>query len=370
MAHDSIIAEKHFTTPEPCEHNAEQQQTWHAPHSRSISPTDESVLPPADGGRAAWLFLTACYFLEAVTFGFGFSFGVLEDYYSSHEPYAGSGNIAVIGTTTTGVIFGVGGCVAYCPCTLYIDEWFVRRKGLAYGIVWSAAGAGGAVFPFLLQALLDRLGFQTAMRIIAGAIFGLSAPLTFFIKPRLPHLANAHNVAKPYNMRFVMSKRFILHQMVNAIEATGYFLPGIYMPAYTRETFGTSTLMSALTLTLINISATIGLISMGFISDKFKATKWSWASIWPAIMKEMSEKGESEGYPHTDPVMVQGHLCIGRGVGNVISGPLSNALVNSKLWKGQAVGGYGSGYGTLIVYTGVTAFISGINFVWEYLGLL
>ena len=32
--------------------------------------------------------------------GFGFSFGVFQDFYSTHEPFAGSGNIAVIGTTT------------------------------------------------------------------------------------------------------------------------------------------------------------------------------------------------------------------------------------------------------------------------------
>lgn len=34
--------------------------------------------------------------------GFGFSFGVFQDFYSKHEPFASSGNIAVIGTTTMG----------------------------------------------------------------------------------------------------------------------------------------------------------------------------------------------------------------------------------------------------------------------------
>jgi hypothetical protein len=36
-----------------------------------------------------------CYCL-----GFGFSFGVFQDYYSSHLPFKGAGNIAVVGTTT------------------------------------------------------------------------------------------------------------------------------------------------------------------------------------------------------------------------------------------------------------------------------
>lgn len=306
-----------------------------------------------------------------------------------------------------GVIFGVGGCVAYCPCTLYIDEWFSRRKGLAYGIVWSAAGVGGVVFPLLLQALLDSFGFRSAMRISAGILFACSAPFAFWVKPRLPYLANPHNVKKPFDMRFVTSKGFLLYQTANVIEATGYFLPGIYLPTYARETFGTSNFMSALTLMLVNISATIGLVIMGSMTDRLHVTTcmiisavgasasalvvWglaeslpllclfcilygisagSWASTWPGIMKEVSQNGESEGYGHVDPVMVQGHLCIGRGVGNVISGPLSNTLIRGVPWKAGAMGGYGTRYGGLIVYTGLTAFLSGMNFLWKRLGML
>lgn len=79
----------------------------------------ESSLTPADGGKAAWLFLVACWVIEAFVFGefmraslrpssrltrgqpgFGFSFGIFQDYLSKHEPFAGSDKIAVIGTTT------------------------------------------------------------------------------------------------------------------------------------------------------------------------------------------------------------------------------------------------------------------------------
>lgn len=33
--------------------------------------------------------------------GFGFSFGIFQDYYSSHEPFSSSSSIAAIGTTTS-----------------------------------------------------------------------------------------------------------------------------------------------------------------------------------------------------------------------------------------------------------------------------
>lgn len=305
---------------------------------------------------------------------------------------------------TQGILFGIGGCFAYCPCTLYIDEWFVRRKGFAYGIVWSAAGAGGAVLPLVLEALLKNYGFQTTVRICSGILFGSAAPLAYFIKPRIPLSATIHR--KPLNMRFVTSKVFLLHQLVNVVEATGYFLPTIYLPTYARTTFGTSTILSALTVILVNIATTIGLMVMGSLSDKLAVTTcmlisavgvgisvllvWgltaslpvlyvfcvmyglfagSWASIWPGIMKEVTQKFQDQN-EYVDPVMVHGHLCVGRGVGNIVSGPLSGSLIRGQPWQGKVIGGYGSGYGILILYTGLTGLVSGINFLWRYVNVL
>lgn len=304
-----------------------------------------------------------------------------------------------------GILFGAGGCIAYCPCTLYIDEWFDRRKGMAYGIVWSAAGAGGVILPLALQALLESFGFRTTMRIWSGIIFALAIPLTWFVKPRLPILADRHRT--PFRMRFAISKRFIIYQAANVIEATGYFLPSIYLPTFVRETAGTSNFMSALTLLLINVTCTMGLVGMGSLSDRLQVKTcmllsaagaaisvlviWglaaslptiyvfcifyglfagSWSATWPGIMREMAQNGEADGYGLVDPVMVQGHLCVGRGLGNVVSGPLSAALITGSPWKGQARGAYGSGYGLLILYTGVTAAVGVVPFLGKVVGLL
>jgi hypothetical protein len=83
----------------------------------------EFSLPPADGGKDAWLFLAAAFFLEALIWGkslvffvfplpncfanawclrtgFPFSYGVFQEYYSTHEPFVSEPfGIAAIGTT-------------------------------------------------------------------------------------------------------------------------------------------------------------------------------------------------------------------------------------------------------------------------------
>ena len=71
---------------------------------------------------------------------------------------------------TQGILFGIGGLTMYFPAMYVIDEWFIARKGLAFAIIWTGTGVGGAIFPFVSQWLLDTYGFRTALRIWAVVI--------------------------------------------------------------------------------------------------------------------------------------------------------------------------------------------------------
>lgn len=69
------------------------------PREESQEDSSEPIVPRQDGGKDAWLYLAACFVIEALVWGFGYAFGVFQDYYSTHEPFKGSKNIPVIGTT-------------------------------------------------------------------------------------------------------------------------------------------------------------------------------------------------------------------------------------------------------------------------------
>jgi uncharacterized membrane protein len=47
---------------------------------------------------------------------------------------------------TQGIFFGFGGCLAYTPSILFMSEWFITKKGLAFGIVWVSQ------YPDVIQA--------------------------------------------------------------------------------------------------------------------------------------------------------------------------------------------------------------------------
>jgi hypothetical protein len=61
-------------------------------------------------------------------------------------------------------------------------------------------------------------------------------------------------------------------------------------------------------------------------------------------------------------------LSAGRGIGAVASGPLSERLLTGNPWKAQTGGAFGSGFGSLIVFTGVTAAVGGVSFLGKRLG--
>jgi hypothetical protein len=73
---------------------------------------------------------------------------------------------------TQGVLYAMGGLFLYFPALVFLDEWFVSRKGLAYGVMWAGSGSAGVVVPFLLQWLLDDYGFRTALRVWAVVLVG------------------------------------------------------------------------------------------------------------------------------------------------------------------------------------------------------
>ncbi|KAJ6178204.1 hypothetical protein N7519_008665 [Penicillium mononematosum] len=379
------------------------------------SDNDVQRLPPVDGGFQAWMFLAACVMIEALIWGFAFAFGVFQKYYHAHEPFQDSNMVAVIGTCATGISylscplviaamillpqwgrwfssfgliimclslalgsfssnithlvlsqgvgFGIGGCIAYSPSILYMDEW-----------------VSGIIFPIGLEKLLNRFGFETTLRVISVVVFVLAAPFIYFHKPRLPVRKTVDY--QRLNFRFLMTRIFCVYQLGNIIEALGFFLPGIYLPTYARS-IGATDFLSSLTVTLLNLASVFGSVTMGHLADRYHAITcitistvgstlavfflWGFASTLPTLFVFSIAYGLFAGCysatwagithevrrvdPSADATMIFSVIAFGRGIGNVVSGPLSEAIVSVDSWKGSAVAGYGSGYGLIILST-------------------
>lgn len=201
-----------------------------------------------------------------------------------------------------------------------------------------------------------------------------------------------HYVGKRFDLSWVFTKTFLILQLCNFVEALGFFIPGIYLPSYARD-IGADGYQTALTVILVNTASVVGCIVMGGLTDRLHVTTcialsaagttlsiflvWgfstslvplyvfctayglfagSFSSTWPGIMRHILKRQES-----ADPLMVFAMLAAGRGIGNVVSGPLSEALKGTSRPIEHSVSAYGSQYGLLIIFTGVTAFFGGMS---------
>ncbi|KAF4635406.1 hypothetical protein G7Y89_g2692 [Cudoniella acicularis] len=415
-----------------------------APHGPEFS------LPQADGGKDAWLFLAACFVIEALVWGFPFSFGVFQEYYSTHEPFASNpSGIAVIGTTATGImymigvplapvynkwphfanmskyagppimaasligasfanevkyliltqgaLYAIGGSIVYLPALIFLDEWFVRRKGLAYGIMWAGTGVAGLIIPFTMNILLGRYGFRTTLRIWAVVIVAISSPLIYFLRPRLP-ISSVSNSPRR-GLGFLQTSAFWFLSIGLAIQSLGYFIPGIYLPTFARS-LGLSPTIGTMLLALINAAGVVSNVGMGMLVDRVHVTTvillcsvgaamsiflfWGLSSSLPLLcifsilygffaggfgstnagfFKVVKQRDET-----TDMGTLIAFICAARGIGAIASGPVSEAFLAGQHWQDKAEMGYKSEFGSLIVFTGVTAAVAAVSFVGRRLG--
>ncbi|RFU26217.1 hypothetical protein B7463_g10120, partial [Scytalidium lignicola] len=419
------------------------EELRHTPHEE----VEQANLPQADGGRDAWLFLTGCFMIEALVWGFPFSFGVFQEYYSKLELFEGqSSGIAVIGTSasgvmylgaplvffilhswphlrrysgivglaiitlaliassfanavwqlilTQGVLYAIGGALLYAPTILYLDEWFIAKKGFAFGVMWGGTGASGVIVPLVMSWGLSKYGFRTMLRVWALTLIILAGPLNFYVKPRIPLNSYSATTRRRTSWAFLKRPVFLVLQASNILESFGFFVPGVYLPSYAR-TLGMSTLAGSSSIVLLNATSVLGQIGLGYLIDRLHVTTvimistvgatlsvfmlWGFSvsvpvlflfalayglfaggftAIYTGVIKEVQKHDQ---FAETGTIF--GLLAAGRGIGAVSSGPISEALLGPEPWKGVSQFGYGSGYGVLIVFTGVSALLGGISFV-------
>lgn len=75
---------------------------------------------------------------------------------------------------TQGLLYGLGASLVYSPFTFYIDQWFVKRKGLAYGLFWAGTGFCGSITPALMEWAINSYGFRITLRVWALVLVSLS----------------------------------------------------------------------------------------------------------------------------------------------------------------------------------------------------
>ncbi|KAK3167214.1 hypothetical protein OEA41_010340 [Lepraria neglecta] len=240
---------------------------------------------------------------------------------------------------TQGVICALGSGLLYSPTTLYLDEWFVQRKGLAYGVMLASKSLAGAALPFLMGLCwIDSAFAQPCEHGQWLRTYLASYASTIGLKSQIGTLMIA---------------------LLNATSVPGSLLIGMLNDrCHVTNVILISTIGSTLAVLIFwGMADQVALLAVFAI-----LFAGGFSTTWSGVLIQMKQE-----MPALETGLVFGLLAGGRGIGNVISGPLSTILIDSGLVEASKSRpmGYETQYGWLIVFTGITALLGGWGWTWR-----
>ena len=86
---------------------------------------------------------------------------------------------------TIGVMVGAGSvCLGYSGFSLFLPNWFIRRRGLAMGLAFAGVGIGSVTLLPWVQYVIEQTGWRTACTSMGLMVLVVLAPLDLLLRKR------------------------------------------------------------------------------------------------------------------------------------------------------------------------------------------
>jgi predicted MFS family arabinose efflux permease len=307
-----------------------------------------------------------------------------------------------------GVMAAFGCALIYSTITLTLGECFnTSNRALAYGVALSCKNIVGTVCPFLFRALLDRYDFRVAMRIWTAIAAGSSVLAILLIPSHPSSISSDTNRARKIPWQFLRHQTFYIYIIAIILQSSGYGIPQTYLNTYAHEVTLLSPNSATLLLTIFNLPGIVACVFFGYLSDKKRfslsastvtaisavssaLSVWllwgltsqgsmtllvlfaitfgffagGYSSTWGGVINEM-EREASQRNEAIDTGMIYGLLNGARGIGYVSGGLAGVPLLKAGAAASIGSFAYGTTYGPLIVFTGLSTAFGGWGLLWK-----
>src|SRR6267143_2814468 len=200
---------------------------------------------------------------------------------------------------TIGVLVGAGSvCLGYSGQSLFLPNWFIRRRGLAMGLAFAGVGIGSITLLPWVQLMIEQTGWRTACTAMGIMILLVLAPINLLLRKRpedigllpdgdaAPTAASARpvsNVVDPVWAGTDWTLRRALRTARFWWISLGYFC-GLYIwyAVQVHQTkylldIGFSPAVAVWALGVVSLLGIPGQICLGHLSDRL-GREWIWAA--------------------------------------------------------------------------------------------
>jgi MFS family permease len=199
---------------------------------------------------------------------------------------------------TIGVMVGGGSvCLGYSGQSLFLPNWFVRKRGLAIGIAFAGVGIGSIILLPWVQSMIEQTGWRTACTAMGVLVLVVLAPVNLLLWKRPEQLglepdgdASAGAAARPVSNVVDPAWTAVDWTLRRAMRtarfwwlALGYFC-GLYA-WYAVQVHQTKYLLdigfnpgvAAWALGIVSLLGIPGQILLGHLSDRV-GREWIWSA--------------------------------------------------------------------------------------------
>ena len=200
---------------------------------------------------------------------------------------------------TLGVLIGVGSMfLGYTGHSLFLPNWFVRRRGLAMSIAFSGVGIGSIVLMPGLQAFIEYSGWRAACIAMGILVLVVLAPLNLLLRRRPEELGlgpdgdrtagassgashSANVVDKAWTAidwtlaRALRTARFWWIALGYSCAMFVWYAVQVHQTKYLVEV-GFSGAYAGWALGFVSFAAIPGQIALGHVSDRI-GREWVWS---------------------------------------------------------------------------------------------
>ena len=199
---------------------------------------------------------------------------------------------------TVGVLVGGGSvCLGYSGQSLFLPNWFVRKRGLAIGLAFSGVGLGSVTLLPWVQSMILGIGWRGACHALGLLILIVLVPINLLLRKRPEDMGSLPDgdaaptgtgPSRPSNIvdpvwaatdwtlaRALRTTRFWWLALGYFCALYAWYAVQVHQTKYLQE-IGFTANRAAWALGLVSLIGVVGQISLGHLSDRI-GREWIWA---------------------------------------------------------------------------------------------
>src|SRR3954469_19025461 len=199
---------------------------------------------------------------------------------------------------TIGVLVGGGSvCLGYSGQSLFLPNWFVRKRGLAIGIAFAGVGIGSVILLPWVQGMIEQTGWRTACTAMGVLVLVVLAPVNLLLWKRPEELglepdgdASSSASVRPVSnvvdpvwagidwtlARALRTARFWWLALGYFCGLCGWYAVQVHQTKYLLD-IGFSPGVAAWALGVVSLLGIPGQILLGHLSDRV-GREWIWSA--------------------------------------------------------------------------------------------